>query len=77
MGGGLGAELILDPALLVTQQNYSQSNLHQVDNNQFKQLMNLKTKVRSLKIESIRLHGDAFKMEHEYETMIDSVKMSS
>ena len=28
-----------------------------------------------LKIESIRLHGEAYKIEHEYETMIDSVKM--
>ena len=36
----------------------------------------LKTKVRALKIESIRMHGEAFKMEHEYEQMVDEVKLS-
>ena len=47
-----------------------------MDSAQFKALTVLKTKVRALKIESIRMHGEAFKMEHEYEQMVDEVKLS-
>lgn len=38
--------------------------------------MILKQKVRALKIESIRLQGDAFKMQHEYERRVDEVKLA-
>ena len=53
------------------------SNLSQMDQTQFKVLTALKQRVRALKIESIRLHGDAYKMQHEYETTVDEVKMMS
>ena len=56
--------------------NSQSSNLSQMDHVQFKTLTALKQKVRALKIESIRLHGDAFKMQHEFEQMVDQIKLS-
>ena len=44
-----------------------ESGLSQIDTAQFNNLNALKNKVRALKIESIRLHGEAFTMQHNYE----------
>ena len=47
-----------------------------MDSVQYKLLTILKQKVRSLKIESIRLQSDAFKMQHEHESMMDEIKLA-